>query len=188
MNLFCMMSCFVGNSFCFYLLGIQMKYIRGKFYTNNLVGAISEIAAFSTSGILIKFLGIKPTLVIAYLIALTGMASLIFTSTLNQFYLSLMILGCKFGISCAKGTAYLANYQVFPVSIVATAFGLCNVVARVSTIFAPFVAELKPDSIAQYIFLGIMCFTSMTSMLIQENKEDEVTPLPTRKDEKEKEE
>jgi len=148
MNLCCMVSCFVGNSFCFYLLGIQMKYIRGKFYTNNMVGALSELAAFSTSGILIKFFGIKPTLVIAYMIALLGMAALIFTSTLNQFWLSIMILGCKFGISCAKSTAYLANYQVFPVTIVATAFGLCNVVARVSTIFAPFIAELKPDSIA----------------------------------------
>jgi hypothetical protein len=131
-----------------------------------MVGALSEVAAFSTSGILIKFFGIKPTLVIAYAIALSGMAALIFTSTLNQLWLSIMILGCKFGISCAKSTAYLANYQVFPVSIVATAFGLCNVVARVSTIFAPFIAELKPDSIAQYIFLGIMCLTTCTSMLI----------------------
>ena len=110
MNLACMISCFVGNSFCFYLLGIQMKYIRGKFYTNNMVGALSEVAAFSTSGILINYVGIKPTLVIAYAIALTGMAALIFTSTLNQLYLSMMIMGCKFGISCAKSTAYLANY------------------------------------------------------------------------------
>ena len=78
-----MVSCFVGNSFCFYLLGIQMKYIRGKFYTNNLVGALSEIAAFTTSGILIKFVGIKPTLVIAYLVALAGMLALLLTDTMN---------------------------------------------------------------------------------------------------------
>lgn len=98
-----------------------------------------------------------------------------------------MLLGCKFGISCAKSTAYLANYQVFPVAIVATAFGICNVIARVSTIFAPFIAELKPDTIAQYLFLGIMCLTSLTSMLIQENKEEDTTPLPTSKEGGEKE-
>jgi len=82
-NLGCMVSCFVGNSFCFYLLGIQMKYIRGKFYTNNLVGALSEIAAFTCSGILIKYVGIKPTLVIAYIIALAGMLALLLTDTMN---------------------------------------------------------------------------------------------------------
>merc|ERR1711988_1316465 len=77
------------------------------------------------------------------------MAAYLFTNTLNQVLLSAMVLACKFGLSCAKSTAYLANYQVFPVQIVATAFGLCNIVARVTTILAPYIAELKPDSIAQ---------------------------------------
>ena len=59
LNMGCMISCFVGYSFCQALVGIQMKYIRGDFYLNNHVGAISEAVAFATSGILIKFFGIK---------------------------------------------------------------------------------------------------------------------------------
>ena len=75
---------------------------------------------------------------------------------------------CKFGISQAKSTAHLANYQIFPVSIVATVFGICNIVSRISTIFASFIGELKPDSISQSIFVGVMILTSITSLAIIE--------------------
>jgi len=88
-------------------------------------------------------------------------------------------LACKFGISCAKSTAYLANYSIFPVTIVATAFGICNIVARVSTIFAPFVAELKPDSISQTVFVCIMSLATLTSLAIIEPKEGD-SELPTK--------
>ena len=125
-----------------------MKYIRGDFYMNNYAGAFSEILAFTTSGILIKFFGLKKSLVISYMIACAGMLALLMTETMNQFYLSMFIMCCKFGISCAKSTAHLANYQIFPVGIVATVFGICNIVSRISTIFASFIGELKPDSIS----------------------------------------
>ena len=178
-NLVCMICCFIGNTFCSILLGVQMKYIRGKFYTNNLVGALSEIAAFTLSGILIKCCGIKPTLVVSYVIAFSGMLALLLTTTMNQLYLSFFILGCKFGISCAKSTAYLANFWIFPQNIVATAFGICNIVGKLFTIFAPYVAELKPESISQTIFVIIMSVTLLTSLAIIEPKEEEDI-LPTK--------
>jgi hypothetical protein len=60
-----------------------MKYIRGEFYINNHVGAFSEIVAFMFSGVLIKFFGIKPTLVISYMVACIGMLALLVTTTMN---------------------------------------------------------------------------------------------------------
>ena len=60
-----------------------MKYIRGDFYLNNYAGAISEIIAFVTSGILIKFFGLKSSLVISYMIACGGMLCLLLTTTMN---------------------------------------------------------------------------------------------------------
>jgi len=83
LNVLCMISCFVGYSFCQSLIGIQMKYIRGHFYINNHVGALSDILAFMFSGILIKFFGIKPTLVISYMVACSGMLALLLTTTMN---------------------------------------------------------------------------------------------------------
>lgn len=159
-----------------------MKYIRGNFYINNHVGAISEIIAFMTSGILIKFFGLKTSLVASYMIACIGMLALLLTTTMNQLYLSIFIMMCKFGISCAKSTAHLANYQIFPVGIVATVFGICNIVSRVSTIFSSYVGELKPDSISQSIFVGVMLITTLTSLAIIEPGERGAI-LPTRKSE-----
>ena len=53
----------------------------------------------------------------------------------------------KAGISCAIGTAYLANYTLFDANIVGTAFGICNICARAACIIAPYIVELKPFSI-----------------------------------------
>ena len=48
----------------------------------------------------------------------------------------------------AIGTAALALYELFDVHIVATAFGICNIFARITTITSPYIAELKPDTIS----------------------------------------
>ena len=60
-----------------------MKYIRGDFYVNNYTACLSEVVAYMTSGLLIKFFGIKPTLVISYMISCLGMLALLLTSTMN---------------------------------------------------------------------------------------------------------
>ena len=44
--------------------------------------------------------------------------------------------------------SYVGTYSLFPLDIVGTSFGICNILARTSTIFAPFVTEMKPDKIS----------------------------------------
>jgi len=43
--------------------------------------------------------------------------------------------------------SYVGNYKMFPASIVGTTMGICNIFSRVSTIFAPYVAEIDPESV-----------------------------------------
>jgi MFS family permease len=53
---------------------------------------------------------------------------------------AVFVLLAKFGISFAFNLVYLITPALFPVEITATAFGICNVVARFSTILSPILA------------------------------------------------
>lgn len=62
--------------------------------------------------------------------------------------------------------------------MVGTSFGVCNIVARIATIFAPRVAEMKPESISYWIFIVVIGMAFLMSFLITER--------PKPKDESEK--
>ena len=51
------------------------------------------------------------------------------------------VLLAKFGISIAFNNVYLATPMAFPTALTGTAFGICNVVARVATVLSPLIAE-----------------------------------------------
>lgn len=56
--------------------------------------------------------------------------------------------------------AYLGNVRIFPTSLVATSFGVCNIFARFGTQFAPFIAELQPETISKWVFTIMMLVTA----------------------------
>ena len=78
-NLLCMVAIFIANSFCYYVLGYQLKYIRGDIYVNNIVNSFSELVAFAISGAVTQALGIKWAFNISYMISLAGIGGLVFT-------------------------------------------------------------------------------------------------------------
>ena len=147
-NLICMTMIWISSSFCYYLISYQLKYIKGNIFINGIISSLSEIAAYLISGLLAARFGMKPTLIFSYTRAMMGMCALIWYDPegedVNQFLISIMILGSKFGVSQAFNIAYIGNILLFPVTIVASTYGVCGIFARVSTIFAPFIAELKP--------------------------------------------
>ena len=71
----------VGCSFDYYVLGYELKYIRGNIYINGIVSSVAEILGYVLSGALYMRLGIKNTLCVSFIIALVGMLSLILTTT-----------------------------------------------------------------------------------------------------------
>jgi hypothetical protein len=89
----------ISASFGYYLIAYQLKYIRGDLYINYIISSISEIFAYLTSGIFIKFFGIKNTLLVSYIISLLGMLSIILIKTENKILISIFVLGGKFGVS-----------------------------------------------------------------------------------------
>lgn len=138
----------LSASFCYYLIGYQLKFIKGDLYANGISSSSSEIVAYCLSGLVYKKLGLKLTLSLSYLVGFAGMMSLILVKTDNQYWIALFVLGSKFGISSVYNIAYIGNTEIFSISVVATSFGVCNLVSRLATIFSPFVAELQPESIS----------------------------------------
>ena len=168
LNIACMCLVWTSGSFGYYLIGYELKYIRGNKYINGIISSSSEVVAFVLAGILIEVIGVKITLIGSYILGLAGMITLIATRNItdNQIALSFMILGAKFGVSVVFVVAYVGNYSLFPGSIVGTTMGICNIFSRISTIFAPYVAELKPEWISQVIFCIVMLLALVASSMI----------------------
>jgi len=55
-----------------------------------------------------------------------------------------LVLLATFGISSTFNACYLATYDLFPVSICGTCFGICNIISRTVQIGAPYLAEVHP--------------------------------------------
>ena len=114
-NLLCMMITWFASSSLYYMISYQLKYIKGNIYINGIISSISEIIAYTLSGVIIKIFNVKLTLLLSLLIAFSGMLSLIIVDTDNQITLGFFILGSKYGISQAFNTVYIANVKLFPV-------------------------------------------------------------------------
>ena len=74
-----MMMVWASASFGYYLIGYDLKYIRGNKYINGIISSSSECVAFLLAGYLLKKIGVKLTLVGSYIIGLLGMVTLIAT-------------------------------------------------------------------------------------------------------------
>ena len=147
-----------------------MKYFHGDLYINGVASCSSEIAGFFVSGKMFNKLGIKVSLFISYLLSLSGMLCLLLVPTEDKVLLATFVLLGKFGISASFNIAYIGNYYLFPSSIVATSFGICNIFARISSIGSPFVAELKPDKISKIAFSSVVALAFFVTCAIVDKK------------------
>jgi hypothetical protein len=68
-----------------------------------------------------------------------------------------MVALAKGGVQATFDICYLANSFLFPAIFAGTAFGICNIAAKISTILAPILAEFTPP-------LPMIIFTILTSM------------------------
>ena len=147
-----------------------MKYLKGFIYINNIAQACSEIPAYAIGGVMFKQIGLKNSFVLSYTIGLVGMIALLIYQGDSQPLLATFIMGSKFGIASAFNLIYLGNDHLFPITVVATAFGITNVPSRIATLAAPLVAELKPESIAKWAFIVSVSVALLTAVFIIDTK------------------
>lgn len=170
-NIISMTLVWLSACFCFYLITYQVKYMKGSLWINNVTINVAIMVAYIVSGIFIEKIGLKMTLYISYIISITGMLALTLSTTENQILISLFVLGGSYGIGQVFNIAYVGNFYLFDVYLVATSFSICNSFSRVCTIFAPYVAELKPESVPQLMFTGV-CIVALISVYFITEKKD----------------
>ena len=84
----------------------------------------------------------------------------------------MFVLFSKFGISMALCACYVSTPFIFPVLLSGTAFGICNVFARVFAIGAPYVAEFNIP-LPMEIFSVLSIIGIVGCLFVSVHKEDE---------------
>ena len=139
----------------------------------------SEVLSYSFAGLLFEKAGLKFTFILAYFVSFGGMFALILYKGDAKIVFCLLVLGSKFGVAIVFNLAYLANYNLFPVIILTTTYGICNVFARFLTIVAPYIAELKPESISQIVFCVVIAMSFIASMFIIDPRKGSKEKVPS---------
>lgn len=146
------------SSFNYYIMTFYLKYIPGSVYVNTSLSCCAEIIAYICSGLVMDFFGVKLSFMISFTLAALGGILLTIFFSAEGALIAVFVLFAKFGISFAFNIAYLATPQMFPTALCSTAFGICNIFARFSTVLSPLIAEL-PDPVPMSIF-SITCIGS----------------------------
>jgi MFS family permease len=159
--------------FTYYMVGFYVKYIPGDIFTNVILSSLSEASACFLSGCVANLIGTKHTLILSFLIG--GVFGLILSLT-PPTYMG-VILTCliltKFGVSSALSLCFLVTSEYFPMEYCSTVFGACNIMARITSILAPLIAELSPPTpmICYVIFCGL---SVMAVFMLDKKKKDVV--------------
>lgn len=143
------------SSLDYYLITFFMKYVPGNLYVNTSVSTISELIAYICSGFVYKYFGGKTAFIISFALSAAGGFLIAFVPA-TGYLIAIFVLLAKFGISFAFNLVYLIMPSLFPTELTTTAFGICNVFARFSTILSPILAELQlPTPMLCYGFTSI---------------------------------
>ena len=173
-----LITVWVASSFDYFLINFQLKYIEGNIFRNTAASGLSELPAVILGGFLYYKVGIKITLVGSFTVAIIGGVLLIIFSDrpdLIQYFIFL----AKCGVSSTFNIAYLANAQIFPAIFAGTAFGICNLGAKIATILAPLIAEVSPPA-PMIIFVCLASIALVLSFLIRKDPTTTATSAPTK--------
>jgi glucan phosphoethanolaminetransferase (alkaline phosphatase superfamily) len=97
-------------------------------------------------------------------------AVLAFTPPDHQSVILISLIITKIGVSSALSLCFLVTSEYFPIEYCSTVFGACNVIARVTSIMAPMIAEVPaPYPMTIYV---LYCFLTFFAVFILK-KEDE---------------
>lgn len=157
------------SSFNYYIITFYLKYIPGNIYVNTSLSCTAEVLAYFISGAVLKTFGVKLSFILSFILAAIGGIMLVIFYNASGALIGVFVLFAKFGIASCFNLCYLATPQMFPIALCTTAFGICNIFARLFTILSPLIAEI-PDPVPMTIF-SIMCIgAAFLPLLLREIK------------------
>lgn len=140
----------------------MIKYFPGNIFVNTLTAAFSDMISSAASGLIYNSIGPKRSLMAFFGLSAFAGTCIVFyertfdSSTEGQSYLifPMLILMASFGIAASFNTIYIANSELFPVLFSSTAIGICNLIARLSSILCSQLAEVQ-SLLPMIVFTGL---------------------------------
>lgn len=153
-NLCILVFLWMAASFNLYMIGFYMKYIPGSIFVSTLTACLGDIPLSIAGGFLYHHKGPKIAMPIFLTVAICGSISLITWADYVKALIPVVVLITRSGIKATFDSCYLANSTIFPAIFSGTAFGICNIGAKVVTIFSPLTAEV-PNPVPMVIFSSL---------------------------------
>ena len=140
-----------------------MKYLPGNIFVNTIVSSILDIPILIGMGFMYHKYGMRVALPIGCAMSLAGSIPLVFLGNIEGAAATVFVLLARCGVKVALDLCYIANSTIFPAIFAGTAFGLCNIGAKLFTILSPMIAELdKPVPMIIFsIVLGFAIFAAL---------------------------
>ena len=138
------------GSFAFFLIPFYLGAIQfGNVYTMSLAIEAAELMASFVCLFITKLMSLKNALLMSCLFVCTGAVMLLLflnsqggdPNKAQGLVLPALLLIINFGADASFNVAYLLNAHLFPPAVLATAYGVCNVMGRLISILAPLVAK-----------------------------------------------
>ena len=175
-NLIILIFLWVAASFNLYMISFYMKYVNENLFLSTLTACLGDIPLSIGGGFTYHHLGPRKSMPIFLAVAICASISLATwaspTSGLNVALTSTIVLLTRSGIKCTFDSCYLANSTIFPAIFAGTAFGFCNLGAKVVTIFSAPMAEVKPP-VPMIIFACLSSVALVAALMIQEPPKEE---------------
>ena len=170
-NLFLMAIIWTSCAFSYYLAMFKVTFVAGNVFRNAVSQSMADAISRPTAYIAYKYSNTKKVMFLFFMISALGSIPVIFSQGTSEGFKKYIVPVClwigNFG-SCANfSNLFIGHLDLFPLVFATTTMGICNVIARGLTVFAPLVAEVEEPY--PEIIYTVLCFmAAITSFFIRE--------------------
>ena len=169
-NLIIMSFIWSITSFTFYLGKFQLKFVAGSIFRNSFFSSIADTVARPIGYILYKKWNARSALTMLFCVSFIGSFPVIFSEGASDKYHEYVVPACLFtmnlGTAATFGNLYMGHMDFFPIVFSSTSMGICNILARSCTVFAPLVAEIAEPT-PEIIFTSLSVLAAILSLFIR---------------------
>lgn len=153
----------------YYFMSYYVIYLPGNTWTNNYASGGAELVGTLFGGLMIKYASIKMGFIVSNVIALVGGLMIMFLGPINEDLMAINVAVAKFGVSSTYTLVYAHTVFLFPTLFAATAYGTSQLACNLSTIAAPYLAEMN-EPIPMLVYTIMAGIAIAMSFIIQQPK------------------
>jgi len=162
------------SSFNFYMLTFFLKYFPGNIFENSLCFAISDLIAFTLSGVVIKYTRVNNGFRLAFLISSIGGTLYLLFYTQTAF-IPIFVCLSRIGVTMAFNLGYISVPRLFPIKFQSTVYAVVNLFAHLIACSGPIVAEM-PHPIPFIAFISAVGVSVIAVQALDELDSEKITP------------